>query len=596
MSRYSLIARTVPKLGWRNVARVALYRAKLKAGWRPTPPDKRLPKAKIYGLDEGVQHVGSVTLKLFGWYPVEIGSSPDWHADPLGLDNRQDTDVDWVAALQRIGDGDVKRYWELSRFYWLPQFARAARLGDTDAASRIEIWLRSWIDANPPYRGVNWACGQEAAIRLMNLALAALILDTWRDPSPTIQWLVEVHARRIRNTLSYALGQDNNHGTAEACGLYVAGSWGKRWLMPDADQCERTGLRWLNNRALRMIQADGSPCQYSTTYHRANLEGFCLAGLWAEKTGAPRLGTKAQSRILDGARWLQAIVDPATGDAPNLGSNDGSHLFSVPETDYRDFRPTVGLAAALFGDGRPWPDYYDPRVTALGLTQADHVWPSPTSRSSDVGGYHVLRTGQAMAVLRYPRFRYRPSQADALHVDLWHKGRNLLRDGGTYSYVADGAEWFSGTSAHNTVTFDERDQMPRLGRFLFGDWLRAEAVQEVQTDGDAVSAAAAYTDDAGARHHRQVTLTPTGLTCVDTLSGNFRQAELRWRLCPGNWGLDGSTLRGQGIVITVEVEGDIIAPVLGTTLESRYYQHRDEVPLLSVKLRKPARIVTKIGF
>ena len=69
-----------------------------------------------------------------------------------------------------------------------------------------------------------------------------------------------------------------------------------------------------------------------------------------------------------------------------------------------------------------------------------------------------------------------------------------------------------GTSAHNTVTFDARDQMPRLGRFLFGDWLRAETVQTVQTDGDAVGAAAGYIDSAGARHHRQVVTTPTGLS------------------------------------------------------------------------------------
>lgn len=596
MSRYSLIARTVPKLGWCNVARVALYHAKLKSGWRPTPPEMSCPEGAVYGLRDRDEQSNSVTLKLFGWYPVELESAPDWHADPFGSGNRLDAGVEWVAALQRIGDGEVKRYWELSRFYWLPQFALAAREGDVDAARRIETWLRNWIESNPPYRGINWACGQEASIRLMNLALAALILDTWHDPSPTMRWLVEAHARRIRPTLSYAIGQDNNHGTAETCGLYVAGSWGKRWSMPDAAKCEQTGLRWLNDRALRMIQADGSPCQYSTTYQRANLEGFCLASLWAEKTGAPRLGTEAQSRILDGARWLQAIVDPATGDAPNLGSNDSSHLFAVPETDYRDFRPTVALAAVLFGDGRPWPDYDDPRVSALGFTQGDHVWPSPRSRSFDVGGYHVLRAGQAVVVLRYPRFRYRPSQADALHLDLWHSGRNLLRDGGTFSYNTDGAEWFGGTSAHNTVTFDERDQMPRLGRFLFGDWLRAETVQTVQRDGDAVGAAAGYIDSKGARHHRQVTLTPTSLTCVDTLSGFFREAELRWRLFPGDWVLEGNTLRGEGVVMTVNTEGETVAPVLGKTLESRYYQHREQVPLLSVSLRNPSQIISKISF
>ena len=42
-----------------------------------------------------------------------------------------------------------------------------------------------------------------------------------------------------------------------------------------------------------------------------------------------------------------------------------------------------------------------------------------------------------MAMLRYPRFRYRPGHADALHLDLWLGDRNILRDGGTYSYNAD---------------------------------------------------------------------------------------------------------------------------------------------------------------
>ncbi len=33
MSRYALIAKIVPRFGWRNFARVALYRHKLTTGW-----------------------------------------------------------------------------------------------------------------------------------------------------------------------------------------------------------------------------------------------------------------------------------------------------------------------------------------------------------------------------------------------------------------------------------------------------------------------------------------------------------------------------------------------------------------------------------
>jgi hypothetical protein len=61
-------------------------------------------------------------------------------------------------------------------------------------------------------------------------------------------------------------------------------------------------------------------------------------------------------------------------------------------------------------------------------------------------------------------FRFRPSQADALHLDFWLAGSNVLRDAGSYSYNTE-PEWlnvFPGHNAsHNTVQFDDRDQMPR---------------------------------------------------------------------------------------------------------------------------------------
>ena len=60
-----------------------------------------------------------------------------------------------------------------------------------------------------------------------------------------------------------------------------------------------------------------------------------------------------------------------------------------------------------------------------------------------------------------------PSQADAMHVDLWVNGKNLLVDAGSYSYNTNTglSDYFNGTASHNTVQFDDRDQMPKLGRF-----------------------------------------------------------------------------------------------------------------------------------
>lgn len=596
MSRATLIARTVLKLGLRNIGRVGLYRLKLKSGWRPRIPSIPRPKGPVFNLESDCETNAQTSIRLFGWYTIMFDSPPDWHADPFDPSVRVKPDCDWVAALNKLGDQDVKNIWELSRFYWLPQFALAARSGDTQLGHRIEQWLQDWTAANPPYYGINWACGQEASIRLMNLALTALILDTWHNPSPALKWLIEIHARRIWPTLSYSLGQDNNHGTAEACSLFIAGSWGQQWGLPNATRFEAFGRRWLNDRALRLIQPDGSPCQYSTTYHRANIEGFCMAGLWSTRTGANDLSKAARARILEGGRWLHSITDPDSGDAPNLGANDSSHLFSVPETAYRDFRPTVALAAALFSSCRPWPDYVDPRLAALDISPGETAWPAARTFSSDAGGFHILRKGNNLALMHYPRFNFRPSQADLLHVDLWTGGQNLLRDDGSFSYAPNESTYFGSCEAHSTVQFDQQDQMPRLGRFLYGDWPKAIYVTTPQDDGQGVVAGAGYRNSRGAEHHRQIRLSHGHLSCTDRVAGPFNSAVLRWRLIPGDYRLEDNTVTGPALALSVRSSDTNIALRLVAGWESRYYRHSSKIPVLEVAIGGGGTIVSEFRF
>src|SRR5690606_12260826 len=107
-----------------------------------------------------------------------------------------------------------------------------------------------------------------------------------------------------------------------------------------------------------------------------------------------------------------------------------------------------------------------------------------------------------------------------------------------YSYNTD-SEWidyFGGVRSHNTIEFDGRPQMPRLSRFLLGDWLRTEANGETEE-----GYAASYRHRAGWHHRREVQLRES-LQIVATVTGFTREARLRWRLAPGDWRLDGNTV------------------------------------------------------
>ena len=88
------------------------------------------------------------------------------------------------------------------------------------------------------------------------------------------------------------------------------------------------------------------------------------------------------------------------------------------------------------------------------------------------GGYFICRKHDSFAFIRCGNHKDRPSQADNLHLDVWVKGENILRDSGTYKYNTSKeiSDYFMGTSAHNSVTVDHQSQMQKGSRFIWYYW------------------------------------------------------------------------------------------------------------------------------
>lgn len=593
-------AATLWALGPQNILRVAFYRIGLKTRKHSVCQIKSesvvgqlfkpVPGAGDFPLPRSDWQVGQ--LQMFGrTYPLQEGC-PDWHQSPLSS-GRAAASGPWY----NIPDfdpavGDIKTIWEASRFDWILPLSQRAAAGSADDLSRLNDWLQDWIKHNPPYEGANWKCGQEASIRVMHIVMAALILGQTDEPTPALQAFVSQHLKRIAPTISYAIGQANNHGTSEAAALFIGGSFlggvqGNVWA--------RLGRKWLENRAQVLIEPDGTFSQYSVTYHRVMLDSYSWAETWRRHKKLPVFSKSLVSRLQAAAHWLSQMIDPNTGDAPVLGANDGAHLFALTGGGYRDFRPSVQWASALFAGHIVYPEGpWDRQGAWLGLTRPTGALTPLVSESFDDGGLHILRAGKAVAYLRYPRFKFRPSQADALHIDFWVDGKNVLRDAGTYSYnvSAEDTAYFNGTQAHNTVEFDGRDQMPRLGRFLFGAWLKSTKVARVKNS----TAAAGYKDSWGGCHHRTIELMDRCLTVTDKVSGFEDVAVLRWRLPDENWVLDGDTLTSDLGVLHVSSDLPITDMVLTTGFESRFYLEKSPLPILQVSVQTACTLITTLRY
>jgi hypothetical protein len=584
-------------LGLTNVFRALVYRAGLRTGLHAACRVRcALPSGPFFVeptlIDDGaeIQFRQIRTPRLFGWVEFPLSNEPpDWHLNVLTGQRAESTELDWW----RIPDfdpavGDIKGIWEASRFDWTLTFAQCAIVGETTAIAHMNHWIADWCKKNPAYEGTNWKCGQEASIRVMHLAMTAVILNQVQQPLPDLLHLIEAHLKRIAPTISYAVAQDNNHGTSEAAAVFIGGSWLARQGVSSGEVWARAGREWLENLVHRLIGEDGSFSQYSLNYHRVLLDTLSMVEVWRRKLDDAKFSHGFYERATAATNWLCAMVAPQTGDGPNLGANDGAWLLPLAATDSQDFRPSAQMASVLFRKQRFFEESgsWDAPLRWLKVPTVEQVAPAPRSKLFDDGGYAVLRNDSAVAIVRYPRFKFRPSHADALHVDLWIDGANHLRDGGSYSYNTEKTwlDYFPGTASHNTIQFDGHDQMPRPGRFLFGDWLKADDVEPIVEEESGISFAAGYRDGWGTRHRRRVSLGAGALEVQDEISGKFKVAVLRWRLSPGAWVLNGNRVSDGQRSLRIECSAPIERIALVEGWESRHYGRKTTIPVLEVQV------------
>ena len=610
ISRLRLLLPTLWRLGPGSVASVAAYRLACRLGlychrfpvdkWDSDGdfycPDKRIPPTLSRQSRESLltqaDRLLAGELCYFSGSLKGIGNPPDWFLDPFS-GSQLCPDGHW-STLDEFSTGDIKNVWEASRFEWVLIFARVWRLtGDDRYLSTLNSWLLDWVTRNPANAGPNWKCGQEASIRLINLLLAARLLGAHKSPAQSLINLVAIHCDRIMPTIRYAIAQNNNHGTSEAAALFVGGAWLGAFardvsIEKRACRWRDVGRRWLEDRVTKLVSADGSFSQYSVNYHRVLIDTLCQVEYWRRELEERPFSDRYTGRCRAAVEWLASMTDVVSGNAPNLGANDGARLYDLSSSSYRDFRPSVQLASVLFRGERVYDGgACDEPLAWLGVESLPNLDPaSTTSCVHGDGGYVILHGDNSHGVIRFARFGFRPSHADCLHLDLRCKGRNILRDGGTFSYNTEPRwlEYFSGTESHNTVQFDDRDQMPRIGRFLFGDWLEMAECTGIQQDSSGFSWAGAYVDGQKSYHRRTVSVRGNLWRVVDEIHGHREKATLRWRLIPESWSLQERVCDCDVASLEIVTSAPVRRVELVAGWESLHYQEKTELPVLEVEV------------
>ena len=406
---------------------------------------------------------------------------PDWHADPVH--DRRAPKGFWASVpYLDPGAGDHKIVWELNRHqYWL-QLGRAFWLtGDARYRDVCLEQISSWLQANPPLTGMNWASMLELGLRSLSWiwALNFFADETVADRQPwTVDLLLGLDRQlaHIERNLSYYFSP-NTHLLGEAIALYVAGQ-----ALPELAASPRRaalGRRILVDEIERQIETDGGHCERSTHYHRYTLDFYMLALAVARITQDSAAATfeKAVGRLAFVARLLA----DDRGRLPHIGDDDAGTLLPICGRAADDVRDSLAAASVL--TGRPdlrvgrateeafWMLAHPSLASALELSRSAPSHEAIASAALPATGYYVSRSGAGdHLVIDGGPHGYQNgghAHADALSFTLSLHGIPLLIDAGTGCYTADLdlRDRLRSTALHNTLIVDDRPQSIPNGPF-----------------------------------------------------------------------------------------------------------------------------------
>ena len=407
----------------------------------------------------------------------------DWHLD-YKTGNRWPIEF-YKDILYRgfNATGDVKYAWELSRHQYFITLGKAYwYTGDETYAKEFIAQVLSWINSNSLYRGIHWISPLEHGIRIISWIWTFYF---FKDSPNLTSSFFSAFIRSIWVQLNFVykyLTSDyyaNNHLIGEAAGLFVGSLFLKGF---------KKSSKWLEKSRNILIQQiqnqthpDGVNVEQAISYQRFSMEFFILFKILHDQNIGP-LPQEMNDLFERMFEYIMNVIFP-DGEAPHYG--DGDDARAILLTNENNYRALVGIGAVLFQRNemkrisRKVSEDILWLLGASGIKSYNDIVseePKTRSRLFPKGGYCVLRDGWDVES-NYLLFDCGPlghrsgahGHADALSIQLFASGSELLVDPGTYAYNQEPAfrNYFRSTRAHNTVSVDGNDQADIIGRMAW---------------------------------------------------------------------------------------------------------------------------------
>ena len=478
---------------------------------------------------------------------VDYGPTLAWRRDPQRGIETPGKYFRLIPYLDLATAGDHKLIWEINRHQHLVLLAQAFVLAGRDEYfDTVVRQLQHWWAENQFQRGINWTSALEVGFRALSWMWIWHLVGAKMSASFRQRFLAELYRHGLH--LEYNLSiyfSPNTHLLGEAAALHALGRLFPGF--PRADRWRKLGREIVGEHMHSCVKSDGSYFEQSTYYHVYALDMFAFHAVLEDVPESYRDGLARMAEFL-------ASITNASGDLPFLGDDDGGRFFSPYGLRSRFARAT--LATSSLSRGKRFFAYSQRDVDEIALwwigpercQTSDDVLEIHSRRFED-SGIVVMRRGAVCALFDAGPFGpwgAGHSHSDTLSLVVNSGGQEVLIDSGTYSYMDP--EWrgaFRGSSAHNTIRIDARDQGTPAGPFRWAQKPEVSLLEFVSDAGrDRAVALCRYQ---GFSHARTVEfLNGNEFEIVDQIDGPAGEHEIEqlWHfalspteLTPGTWSI-----------------------------------------------------------
>ena len=449
--------------------------------------------------------------------PERVPPPPEfWHLEPVsGKGFSSDCYSFDIPFRHGVDVAEIRRPWELNRLQFLVPLAIDA-VNRADAANRdlVFAYLQSWMEGNPPYRGINWISGIEQALRVISVATAFSITGVnhlKNEERARLSQFFSAHEFWIARYPSLH-SSANNHYMAELAGLITSAHFAQKGHR--TEQLARKSLGRLLEQVHRQILPDGVGAEQAPGYSAFATE-LALFGLRAARQSVNDIPNATRERLVSYADHLSWSIDES-GRIPDIGDWDNSRVIAMTQGPEPYYVASIASAVSGFLGARDLAPAVCPAHVRNRLFQS-----SPPQAPSRVGihswregGYTVIRRDSPIPFVL--TFDHGPlgylaiaghGHADALAIWLSVRGEPMIVDAGTYLYHSDPLwrERFRSTRAHNTLNIAGRSSSRPAGPF---NWSAKANARLLESRGSPLPFAAAEHDgfltEFGVRHRRSI--------------------------------------------------------------------------------------------